>query len=367
MRTARTQLGWFKLPRLRVGSAFGAGRTVALAAALLVMLLALGCGAAEPTATPVPPTATPMPPTATPEPPPTATPAPVERANMGLIEPEHEWLVRTDNDEVDLILATPDLAPGTRRFAMVLTDSSGIVAFPVVQVRTYMYPDGAENLETREGPIESARASYYAFPYGTRGIHVTELNFEVPGTWGVEASLPRPDGSTAMVEVIMEVHEQTKSVDLGEVPPLMASRTLEHVDHISELTTGSNWDEDLYQISIPDALQNGKPTVVVFASPAFCTNAVCGPQVEVLSELQDEIQDQVNFVHVDLFVNPREIQGDLSRAMQSPLLEEWGLVSQEWTFVMDDEGKVVGRFENFVPFVELEESVFSAIGSMSGG
>ena len=101
--------------------------------------------------------------------------------------------------------------------------------------------------------------------------------------------------------------------------------------------------------------------MVVFASPAFCTNAVCGPQVEVLSNLSATYGDAADFVHVDLFTNPKEIQGDLTRAKKTPLLDEWGLVSQEWTFVMDHEGVVVGRFENFVPQLELEPSLESVL------
>jgi len=313
------------------------------------------------------------PPTAAPTTAPTATSVPAEAASSrvdqssggggGLQEPEQEWTVRTESEDVDLILATPDLGPGTRRFAMVLTDSSGIVAFPVVQVASFKYSDASASPDDREGPVESALARYYPFPYGTRGIHVTELTFDEPGTWGVEASVPRPDGSVATVEVVMEVHERTMSVDVGEVPPDRDSRTLDDVEDVSQLTTGSNRDESLYQISIADAIENGLPTVVVFASPAFCTNAVCGPQVEVLSNLSNAYRDRADFVHVDLFVNPKEIQGDLTRAVPTPLLSDWGLVSQEWTFVMASDGVVVGRFENFVPYGELEQSLVTVLGN----
>ncbi len=330
-----------------------------LTVAAVSVVIVIACSTAEPTPTPVPtvaPTATSVP-TATPEPEVETRPEP----SGGLQEPEQEWVVRRDDEEVNLILATPDLAPGTRRFAMVLTDKSGIVAFPVVQVESFKYPNGVEALDNRDGPIETARARYYPFPYGTRGIHVTELTFDETGTWGVEASIPRPDGSVATVEVIMEVAERTLSVDLGEVPPLSMSRTINDVAHVSELTTGSSRYEDLYQVSVADALQNGKPTVVVFASPAFCTNAVCGPQVEVLSNLSNAYPGQADYIHIDLFTNPQEIQGDLSRAMPSPLLKEWGLVSQEWTFVMDGDGKVTGRFENFVPEEELEVAVVAVL------
>ena len=336
------------------------------ALALALIALVSACSSADPTVTTEPTAEPTTPPTVAIVP--SSTPVTQAEPTGGLQEPEQEWIVRTDDEEVDAILATPDLGPGTRRFAMVLTDKSGIVAFPVVQVASYRYPDGEDSLDNREGPVETSRARYFPFPYGTRGIHVTELTFDEIGTWGVEASVPRPDGSVATVEIITEVHERTMSVDVGEIPPLSVSRTLDDVYHVSELTTGSSRDESLYQISVADALQNGKPTVIVFASPAFCTNAVCGPQVEVLSNLSRSYPGQANYVHIDLFTNPQEIQGDLSRAMPTPLLSEWGLVSQEWTFVMGGDGKVIGRFENFVPQDELEPvlvSIFDAEGVQS--
>ena len=327
-----------------------------LALSITLSILA-ACTSVNPTQTPLPT----IPPTAT-QVPTTQPSIEVEHDAIGGIqEPEQQWGVRRESKDINLILATPDLALGTRRFAMVLTDKSGIIAFPIVQVQSYHYPNGETSVDNRQGPIETARARYHPFPYGTRGIHVTELTFDQVGTWGVEASIPRPDGTVALIEVITQVHERTMSVDLGEVPPLSESRTLDDVYHVSELTTGSSRYENLYQISVSDALQNEKPTVIVFASPAFCTNAVCGPQVEVLSMLSRDYPDQADFIHIDLFTNPQEIQGDLSRAKSSPLLAEWGLVSQEWTFVMDRNGKVVGRFENFVPQEELEPALLSAI------
>ena len=328
--------------------------------AAIVAIAAIACSTAEPTSTPVPTIA----PTPTSEPTSTSEPEVASEPSGGVFEePEQEWIGRSDSEDARIILATPDLAPGTRRFGIVLTDSSGVVAFPVIQVESFKYPDGSHDQTDREGPIEAALARYHPFPYGTRGIHVTELDFNEPGTWGVEASVPQPDGSVVNLEVVMEVHERTKSVDIGEVPPLSRSRTVNDVEDIADLTTGSQRDESLYQISVGDALQNGKPTVIVFASPAFCTNAVCGPQVEVLSNLSSRYGDQADFIHVDLFTNPQEIKGDLTRAQPSPLLSEWGLVSQEWTFVMDGDGVVVGRYENFVPEEELEPDLMSVLAA----
>ena len=103
------------------------------------------------------------------------------------------------------------------------------------------------------------------------------------------------------------------------------------------------------------------PTVAVMASPAFCISAVCGPQVEVLSELKDEFAGQANFIHVDFYDNPAEIQGDLARAVVSPTVREWNLPSPEWTFIIDQDGAIADRFEGFAALEELRQSLLATL------
>ena len=97
------------------------------------------------------------------------------------------------------------------------------------------------------------------------------------------------------------------------------------------------------------------------ASPAFCTNAVCGPQVQVLQELKDRYMGKANFIHVDFYDNPEEIQGDLSRARPSPTVVEWSLPSTEWSFVIDKQGTVSARFESFATLDELEQALLQVL------
>jgi hypothetical protein len=271
---------------------------------------------------------------------------------------EPNWTVISE--EISLELATPDLGVGVQRFGVVLSDASGLIKFPVVRITSNYFPNGYDS-EPDSDFSDSASARYYEFPFGTRGIHSTDLSFDKAGQWSVSAGIPRPDGSTAAVEVRFTVAEIAESVTVGQKTPASASRTLSEVDHIRELTTGSHRDPDLYTYSIAEALDRDRPLLIVFASPAFCTNAVCGPQVEIASELREVYGDQVDFVHVDLYSNPHEIQGDLSLAVLTPLLKEWGLSSQEWTFIVDSEGTVTHRFENFAPKPELIEALDQAV------
>jgi hypothetical protein len=259
-------------------------------------------------------------------------------------------------------LATPDLGKGLQRFGVVLSSEDGLLRFPIVRFAVNHYPNGYDNPENSTAS-QTVTARFYEFPFGTRGIYTTELDFSETGDWSAVASAPMSDGSTASVEVRFRVNERPESVKVGEPVPLSLSRTLDSVSDISELTTGSHRDPELYRVSIADAAASDKPFMVVFASPAFCTNAVCGPQVELASELREDYGEQLDFLHVDLYENPHEIQGDLSRAVLTPLLEEWRLSSQEWTFVVNGDGIVTHRFENFAPKDELIEAIEEVLGT----
>jgi len=265
-------------------------------------------------------------------------------------ELEPSWTVISD--EIELELATPDLGVGIQRFGVVLSDKSGLIKFPIVKLTANHFPNGYD-AEPNLDISTSGLGRFYEFPFGTRGIHSTDLLFDRSGLWSVSADIPRSDGSTSHVEVRFPVAEKAHSVTVGQNAPQSESRTLTSEGDIAKLTTGSLRDPGLYEYSIADALKRDRPLLIVFASPAFCTNAVCGPQVEIASELRETYGDQVDFVHIDLYTNPHEIQGDLSVAQLTPLLDEWGLSSQEWTFIVDSEGVVSHRFENFAPKPEL--------------
>ena len=101
--------------------------------------------------------------------------------------------------------------------------------------------------------------------------------------------------------------------------------------------------------------------MVVFATPAYCQTATCGPQVDVVKGLKTENEGKVNFIHIEVYDNPLEIQGDLSRGRISPTFTEWNLPSEPWTFIVDEDGVLRAKFEGFATSEELEEALAAVL------
>ena len=262
-------------------------------------------------------------------------------------------------DGLQAIFATPDLGAGRHRVAFALTSRTGLVNAPSAAVQAFYAPD--ESAGALGEPTQTALALFRPFPLVERGLYATSIEFDRPGRWALQAAVLGSGGLPKRARLYFDVPERSLAPPPGSRALPSDSKTSADVDSLSQLTTGSDPDADLYRISIADALESGLPAVVVMASPAFCISAVCGPQVEVLSELKDEFAGQANFIHVDFYDNPADIQGDLSRAVVSPTVREWNLPSPEWTFVIDRDGVIADRFEGFATLEELRQSLLATL------
>ena len=253
-----------------------------------------------------------------------------------------------------LALASSDLAVGTNRVVFGVIDAeAGPVRDAHVVVSTFYLPA----VGGQEGPVETVDAVFRAWPVTPRGVFTAQLEFDRAGEWGIGVVGTGLDGSEQKASARVRVKEAPATPAIGTPAPRSASKTLADVDGLSQVTTDFEPDADLYGMTIADALDAGKPLLVVFSTPAYCQTATCGPQLGVVKELKAEYGDRMNFIHIEVYDNPHEIEGDLSRAVISPTAEEWGLPSEPWTFVVDGEGIIRAKFEAFTTRGELEAAV----------
>jgi hypothetical protein len=254
-------------------------------------------------------------------------------------------LFRDQASGFDVIFGTPDLGTGNQRIAFALISRDGIVREPAVDV-----------VIRGNGEAQALVARYHPFPTGTRGVYVAQATFTRAGKHTVEVTAPTT-GKAVRLLFPIDVAKQPASVAVGQPAPASRNRLATEVASLAELTTSTTPEAVLYRARIADTIAVGRPFVVVFASPAFCTTPLCGPQVEDLALIARDYAGRAEFIHVDLYENPHEIQGDLARARRSPILAEWGVTTDEWTFVVASDGRVSARFEAYAARDEVETAL----------
>ena len=254
---------------------------------------------------------------------------------------------------VRITLASTDLGVGPNRLAFGLVDvDSGPVREADVLISTFYLGDGRQ-----EGPIQTARAVWRRWPIGQVGIYTANFDFDRAGPWGVAASYVDHLGSSATVSAGIEVKSETATPASGQRPPASVTKLAKDFEDLKDMTSDPEPDEELYALTVAEGLDAGKPLVVAFSTPAFCRTATCGPQLDVIKELKDYYYRDVNFIHVEVYDRPAEIQGSLSNAPLAPAMIDWALPTEPWTFIMDAEGKVAAKFEAFATKDELEAAL----------
>ena len=262
--------------------------------------------------------------------------------------------VGPDDGEIQSHLATKVLEVGTQRVAFLLNTQKALIKAPQVHISV-----AAVDKST---PTTELTAGYNAWPYGVRGSYAAPVDFPTPGDYRLTVT---PVGGEVSGEAVIDVAVAADSPipSVGEPAPASETKTLDAATDIFDVTTSYEPDTELYRISVAEAVGSGKPSVVVFATPAFCTSPTCGPQVDTVSELRAEHPHAANYIHVELYDNPDEIQGDLSRAELVTAADEWGFTqipgwtNESWVFVLDGKGIVRQRFEGFATLAELEAAL----------
>jgi hypothetical protein len=123
--------------------------------------------------------------------------------------------------------------------------------------------------------------------------------------------------------------------------------------------------EAFYETSVADAIAAKDAFVVVFATPKFCQSAQCGPTLDRVKPIA-AAHPGVAFINVEpyrLEYTEGRLQPvlDANGQLQSvPSVNEWGILSEPWIFVVDGDGTVRGSYEGLATDAELQ-AAFEAI------
>ena len=242
--------------------------------------------------------------------------------------PSPSFAVTPEAFALQVALGSTDLSVGENRltFGLIDRDTGPVRDVPVVVSTFRLKPRGPE------GPVQTVDGVFRKWPVAPSGVYTAHVSFDDAGAWGIGVSAALGDGAVRSGSVRVKVRETSVTPPVGSPAPASRSKTLSDVDGLEELTTDRRPDPSLYELSIAEAIRTGAPTMVLFATPAYCRTATCGPQIEVVKQLKARFGNRMSFIHVEVYDNPSEIEGDLSRGVISPTVKEWGLPSEPVDF-----------------------------------
>ena len=214
-------------------------------------------------------------------------------------------------------------------------------ATPIALEKTYTHTHEDGTVETHEA--------------GESGVYVAAVRFDEPGQWGVEVTAAVGDVTYDPAPAGFVVLEESASVAMGAPAPLSETLTLDDVEDVTEIDTSNPPIPEMHTMTIAEAVTSGRPSVIVFATPAFCLSRICGPTKDVVDDLFEQYKSEVNFVHVEPYELDRARSGE--GLFPIPATTEWGLQSEPWVFLVDSEGFIAAKFEAVVTMDELKAAL----------
>jgi hypothetical protein len=265
-----------------------------------------------------------------------------------------------------MMLTQEFVAGENNRFAVGLLDQSGkLVKNAKVHLRFFTITADNAGLFRGEGDatfVELNVEGAHVHDQSTGGavadesvaFYAATTPFDEAGRWGVELTVTPDDGRPqAKIAVPFEVRQTSQSPGVGTMPPASLNDTFATNSNIESLCSRSPACP-LHDKVIADVLGKGRPLVVQFSTPAFCQTRFCGPVLEVLLQQVPAYQDRVDFVHI-------EVWQDFQLQKQRPVVDEWHLPGEPYTFFMDGDGKVVGRLEAIFSDEELRSALVQLV------
>jgi len=178
------------------------------------------------------------------------------------------------------------------------------------------------------------------------GFYVATVPFDQVGSWGVEMQVKPKDGSAgATVQAPFKVLQAFQTPGPGAEPPKSQNDTVATNPNAASLCSRDPACP-LHDKVIGDVIGRGRPLVVQFSTPAFCQTRFCGPVLEVVLDQAPGFQDNIDFVHI-------EVWQDFQLQKRRAAVDEWKLPSEPYTFFIDKTGVVAARIESIFTDKEL--------------
>ncbi|HVR89282.1 MAG TPA: hypothetical protein VHG53_07025 [Candidatus Limnocylindria bacterium] len=244
------------------------------------------------------------------------------------------------------VLVNTQILVGRQRLAIGVLDRNSPVADARVHVRVYRG-------SSADPQASDAVADYRSEGLEGKGIYVAYVSFAAAGQWTGEITMQRGTAPAVQSRVAVNVGVTGSVPAPGQAAPASRNPTRRDVADVRDIDSGDPPD-DMHELSIADAIAQHRPALVVFATPAFCTSATCGPEVHAVQLLEPAYGDRVAFIHAEIY---QDFRPDPAKIRFTPTVQEWRLQSEPWVFLIDRTGTIAAAFEGPTATDELRAAL----------
>lgn len=268
------------------------------------------------------------------------------------------WSPSNEPSVIPVIMSSL-VSAGPSRFLFNVTDADyRVVSSPDVPVEIDFYALGRDP----DTPAGSSVGAYLDTQLG-RGLYRAAVDFDCAGEWGAEVRVTLTDGSSHRERMRFTVHPQGTTPAIGAPAPRSDSPTASSAAELRLVSTDPDPYPGSFSRTVGQVVTAGEPSLVFFATPAFCQTGYCGPTVSLVKSVAIDYEDRIGFVNVE----PYELH--MTENGLQPLLDEhgqlvpvqavldYGIPVEPYLFLVDAEGNVYAKFEGVVGADELRASI----------
>jgi hypothetical protein len=271
----------------------------------------------------------------------------------------------TGGSKVTAIMASVDLYAGDPQRVSIglVTPDNRLVSFGTVDLAFSMVGGAADTSSPEPGPTatatfvptfgtpEQAGGPVVTDPNQGRGVYEAEdVVFDTPGFWVAEVTADVQGMGRQSAQASFAVQERPQLPAPGDQAMKTDTLTVRSKDvplaaiDSRAANTGKIPDPELHETTIAQAIAQGRPALVVFATPVFCISRFCGPVVNMVEDLARRHADRAVFIHV-------EIWKDYNKQVLNDAPQEWlqmpnGDMTEPWLFLIGADGTISDRWSS---------------------
>lgn len=240
----------------------------------------------------------------------------------------HQQTVNMNTAGFEILSGTPDRLV----FNLIDPGNGSPLITPTVQV--WIAPD---TTSAATGPL-TANYRDAGLP-ADKGFYEVQLTIPKDGTW-LAVAIAQGSNRTDYGSGQFQVGRQTAMPKPGDHAVSVPTPTVKDHRGVNPICT-ANPQCSMHAVSLDDALKSGKPTVLIIATPKFCTSALCGPETDVVQSVAKGFAGRMNFIHVEVYKDDKA--ATIQRQLLSPAAAQWHLDQEPVIYYIDTSGIIHAR------------------------